>query len=187
MGKSCWRLSPHRPPHPLTLHHQPLHLCTQHSRNELVLLFSKCVEAGRGAKPILLPHVVMDSLCAVCDECCNAALKTSELAAMLKTVQVCGAVLGTGEVRVGGISGRRLGQRKLPPLSAGGGSGAAPRGVRSAPCNRRVVLDQVLLAAAAAVHFCSTSPAGPQNPCLLCFLALTFAAGSTLTTCGLRS
>lgn len=58
-----------------------------HSRNELVLLFSKCLARGKGDKPILLPHVIQDELCAVCDECNNPALRNSELAMMLKTVQ----------------------------------------------------------------------------------------------------
>jgi sucrose synthase len=42
---------------------------------------------GIGAKPILLPHVILDELAAVCEECNNPALKNSELAMMLKTVQ----------------------------------------------------------------------------------------------------
>ena len=42
---------------------------------------------GKGDKPILLPHIILDELCAVCEECNNPALKNSELALMLKTVQ----------------------------------------------------------------------------------------------------
>ncbi|KAL4859385.1 Sucrose synthase 3 [Chlorella vulgaris] len=55
-----------------------------HNRNELVLL---CLAKGSGDKPILLPHIIQDELCAVCEECCNPALRSGELSAMLKTVQ----------------------------------------------------------------------------------------------------
>ncbi|KAI3433440.1 hypothetical protein D9Q98_003254 [Chlorella vulgaris] len=58
-----------------------------HNRNELVLLFSRCLAKGSGDKPILLPHIIQDELCAVCEECCNPALRSGELSAMLKTVQ----------------------------------------------------------------------------------------------------
>lgn len=47
----------------------------------------RCLARGKGDKPILLPHVIQDELCAVCDECNNPALRNSELAMMLKTVQ----------------------------------------------------------------------------------------------------
>jgi hypothetical protein len=42
---------------------------------------------GKASKPILLPHVLLDELHAVCEECNNPGLKNSELAAMLRTVQ----------------------------------------------------------------------------------------------------
>ncbi|PSC73946.1 sucrose synthase [Micractinium conductrix] len=58
-----------------------------HSRNELVLLFSRCMAKSKADKPILLPHIIMDELCAVCDECNNPMLKSGEIAAILKTVQ----------------------------------------------------------------------------------------------------
>jgi sucrose synthase len=58
-----------------------------HNRNELVLLFSRCLLRGKGNKPILLPHIIRDELYAVCEECNSPQLKNSELAMMLKTVQ----------------------------------------------------------------------------------------------------
>ncbi|KAL4421973.1 hypothetical protein ABPG77_010996 [Micractinium sp. CCAP 211/92] len=58
-----------------------------HNRNELVLLFSKCLARGKGDKPILLPHIIHDELCAVCEETNNPSLRNSELAMMLRTVQ----------------------------------------------------------------------------------------------------
>ena len=47
----------------------------------------RCLEKGKGDKPILLPHIIQDELCKVCDECNNPALRNSELAMLLKTVQ----------------------------------------------------------------------------------------------------
>ncbi len=47
----------------------------------------RCLAKGSGDKPILLPHIIQDELCAVCEECCNPALRSGELSAMLKTVQ----------------------------------------------------------------------------------------------------
>lgn len=47
----------------------------------------RCMAKAKASKPILLPHVLLDELCAVCDECNNPGLKHGELAAMLKTVQ----------------------------------------------------------------------------------------------------
>lgn len=50
-------------------------------------MLRRCLAKGKGEKPILLPHVILDELAAVCEECNNPALKTSELALMLRTVQ----------------------------------------------------------------------------------------------------
>jgi hypothetical protein len=59
-----------------------------HCRNELFLLFQRCILKGCAAeKPILLPHVMVDELHGICDEVGNPALKSSELACLLKSVQ----------------------------------------------------------------------------------------------------
>ena len=57
-----------------------------HSRNELVLLFSRLLEAGK-ATPICAPHVVHDTLAGVCDTCESPALASSEFGSMIGQVQ----------------------------------------------------------------------------------------------------
>eukprot|EP00887_Chlorella_sp_A99_P005770 scaffold1.g5770.t1 len=56
-------------------------------RTQLVMLFSRCIEKTAGNKPILLPHIVQDELCKVCDECNNSALKSSDFATLMKSIQ----------------------------------------------------------------------------------------------------
>ncbi|GAB4822774.1 hypothetical protein N2152v2_009820 [Parachlorella kessleri] len=57
-----------------------------HNRNELVMLFSRCLELGK-PNPVLLPHVVQDELLSVCESCNNINLKSSEFGILLKTIQ----------------------------------------------------------------------------------------------------
>lgn len=64
-----------------------------HSRNELVLLFTRCIDRGSGQRgeegqqtPILLPHVVIDEMRSIAEECNNPTLCSSEIGCLLKCI-----------------------------------------------------------------------------------------------------
>lgn len=50
------------------------------------LVRRRFLEHGR-EQAILPPHQMQDELCAVCDECNNAALKTSDFGCLVQTLQ----------------------------------------------------------------------------------------------------
>ncbi|KAL6768924.1 hypothetical protein ACKKBF_B16775 [Auxenochlorella protothecoides x Auxenochlorella symbiontica] len=57
------------------------------SRNELVVLLTRCIDKGALDKPILLPHKFHDELERVCEETQNHSLRKSEFGILMKSLQ----------------------------------------------------------------------------------------------------